>query len=490
MGKWTGMLLWCTTSCGTSSKAHASHASHASHTFNALRIDKLYITHGEWAAGAGGAKEGSSRGGEPFKRLPFDCCALTLRPFAVPVCTPDDGLVYDLEALADYVERTGLNPVTGQRLALSSLLRLSFSTRGAPGEQTHYCPVTLKAFGEHSHIVANRRSGHVYSAQGAGELFAAGTASGRDFYTDEPFTRADLVTLQDPKNVAARNVVRFDHVLHGATAASAEQPLRHSASSAATPPSSPPGKRMAARKRPKEEAEDGGAAASIADEEVVIAAASRDGKATLRTTMGDLHIVLYCTAARRTCYNFITLAKRGYYVGVPFHRLVPAFVVQGGDASRSGGAGGQSCWGPGRPFADELPGERGLSHDRRGILSMANRGPNTNTSQFFITFKALPHLDKSHPIFGRVIGNLPLLDAIEAVPVDELGTPREPITLLDVIIVEDPFAEAGRTPSHADGRAAPRQAAARVDPTLVVRHAKASPNTAATIGKYMKKGGA
>merc|ERR1740130_56617 len=100
-----------------------------------------------------------------------------------------------------------------------------------------------------------------------------------------------------------------------------------------------------------------------------------------------------------TCENFVGLCDRGYYKGVPFHRLLRNFMVQGGDPTGTG-TGGEAIWG--KPFADEITSK--YKHEGRGVLSMANSGVNSNGSQFFITFKSCSHLDGKHSIFGRVVG--------------------------------------------------------------------------------------
>lgn len=105
------------------------------------------------------------------------------------------------------------------------------------------------------------------------------------------------------------------------------------------------------------------------------------------------------------------LCKKNYYNNTKFHRLVPKFVLQGGDPTNTG-AGGDSAF-EGKPFRDEF--DLRITHAHRGILSMANSGPNTNGSQFFLTLNETKHLDLKHTVFGRVVGGAAVLDAIEAV---------------------------------------------------------------------------
>jgi len=115
------------------------------------------------------------------------------------------------------------------------------------------------------------------------------------------------------------------------------------------------------------------------------------------TSMGDIDVELYWNHAPRTCENFFELAKRGYYDGTVFHRIIQNFMIQGGDPTGTG-RGGESIYG--KSFDDEI--HPGLRHAGAGILSMANAGPNTNSSQFFITLAPCPFLDGKHTIFGRV----------------------------------------------------------------------------------------
>ena len=120
--------------------------------------------------------------------------------------------------------------------------------------------------------------------------------------------------------------------------------------------------------------------------------------ATLRTARGDLVIELFADRAPRTVNNFVFLARDRFYDGGTFHRVIPGFMAQGGDPTGSGSGG------PGYRFADEF--HPTLRHEGPGVLSMANAGPNTNGSQFFITFEATPHLDGRHTVFGRVVKGL------------------------------------------------------------------------------------
>ena len=125
---------------------------------------------------------------------------------------------------------------------------------------------------------------------------------------------------------------------------------------------------------------------------------------TIHTSKGDIEIEMFADQTPLTVANFVNLAERGYYDGVTFHRVIANFMIQGGDPTGTGRGG------PGYRFEDEFHPE--LKHDRAGILSMANAGPNTNGSQFFITHGPTPHLDGKHSVFGRVRSGQDVVDKI------------------------------------------------------------------------------
>ena len=129
---------------------------------------------------------------------------------------------------------------------------------------------------------------------------------------------------------------------------------------------------------------------------------------TLHTDLGTLKLEIYCDIVPRTSFNFLALAASGYYDGTLFHRNVKGFMVQGGDPTGTG-KGGESIWGG--KFNDELRSEN--THSARGIVSMANSGPGTNGSQFFITYAKHPHLDNNYTVFGKTIDGWDALAAID-----------------------------------------------------------------------------
>ena len=142
--------------------------------------------------------------------------------------------------------------------------------------------------------------------------------------------------------------------------------------------------------------------------------------ATLQTNHGPIEVELFDEDAPKTVENFVKLSRDGFYDGLTFHRVIPDFMIQGGDPTGTGTGG------PGYTFEDEFNDHK----VERGALAMANAGPNTNGSQFFIvTTDAAPWLDGKHTVFGRVTAGMDAVDAISAVATDASDHPREPVTI-------------------------------------------------------------
>lgn len=156
-------------------------------------------------------------------------------------------------------------------------------------------------------------------------------------------------------------------------------------------------------------------------------------------SLGALTLELAPEFAPKACYNFLALVKAGYYDNVPFHRNLRNFMIQGGDPTGTG-KGGQSIWAP-KNFEDEVDGP--LKFDRRGVLAMANKGKDTNGSQFFITYRPCPHLQRKHTIFGNVIvdddASSETMKNLENIPADEKGRPESEILINRISILVDPF---------------------------------------------------
>lgn len=397
----------------------------------------------------------------------------------------------------------------------SDLIKLNFA-KNDDGEYVD--PVTFKVFTDNTHIVAVKNTGNVFAWDTVERLNIKGK-NWKDLVTDEDFTRQDIITLQDPQNVASRDLSQFKYLQDGTSTLTPEQEAERGAgikgenlgsaakilkakdavakrreerekaasgSATATEQQALANARKAAgqvsskqrttKPAPYNAAQhtSGAAAASftstgltpstqneraiLSDEEYMLKPkrVKQTGFVGLRTTHGSINIALYPEFAPKAVWNFITLAKKGAYNGVPFHRNIRNFMLQGGDPTGTG-RGGQSCWG--KPFADELEGPQ--KHDGRGVLSMANKGKDTNTSQFFLTYRATPHLDRKHTIFGRAMEGLETLGRLEAVPVDEKDRPLERCEIEELLVFVNPFEEFLKERSEEEAAEARKEALRR-----------------------------
>jgi peptidyl-prolyl cis-trans isomerase-like 2 len=456
--------------------------------------DKLYITHSEWSSedafsaskGAGFSKTNAA--GVSFKKLPFNFCALSLTPFRTPVCTAD-GTVFDYENILEWLKKHGTNPVDGTPLKSAELIKLNFA-KNDDGEYVD--PVTYKVFTDNTHIVALRNTGNVFSWDTI-ERLNIKAKNWSDLVSDEEFTRKDIITLQDPQNVAARDLNSFKYLKDGESNLTEEQERERSSgvnadalgSSAkiikakeAVAKARAEREKAAAAKaagKPLAVAKNGPAHAAISSKSTPYNAAKhttgkaaasftstgltphtsgeravlteeeymlkpkrvkQKGYARIQTNHGDLNIELLPEFAPKAVWNFVQLAKNGYYQGTIFHRNIKNFMIQGGDPTGTG-KGGSSIWG--KSFADEFEGPN--THNARGVMSMANKGKNTNSSQFFITYRQTPHLDRKHTIFGRVVGGMDTLSRLENVETDEKDKPIDDIEIKDIVVFVNPFEE-------------------------------------------------
>ncbi|RIB09750.1 peptidyl-prolyl cis-trans isomerase-like 2 [Gigaspora rosea] len=422
-----------------------------------------------------------------FKRLPFNYCALSLQPFEHPVCSPD-GTIFDLRNIYPYLKKHGVNPVTGEKLDPKSLIKLNFYKNA---NDEYHCPATLRVFNDHTHIVAIKTTGNVYAYE-AIERLNIKVKNWTDLVSDEPFTRKDIITIQDPHNLENRNFSNFYHVkndlkvdednnakdnplndINISAVGSAARVLNKISSrqdkvsdqkqnvSTETKPVSEKITKVtssAAGSKPKKLPYNaapytrGLAAASftstamtpvtvnenalIDEEEFMFKEIKAKGYVRIMTNLGNLNVELFCDKSPRTCFNFIMLSKQGYYNGIIFHRKIKNFMIQGGDPTGTG-KGGESYWK--KDFVDEF--KSNLSHNERGLLSMANRGKNTNSSQFFFTFRPCVHLDNKHTIFGKIVGGKDVLDKMETVPTDDSDRPLNEIKIVNVTVFVDPYEE-------------------------------------------------
>ncbi|KAG2222850.1 hypothetical protein INT45_000465 [Circinella minor] len=461
--------------------------------------DKLYITHSEWSGEVGqhSASSGTTgrAGNAGFKRLPFYCCSLSLQPFEHPVCTPD-GIIFDLVHIIPYIKKYGTNPVTGEKLETKNLITLHFHKND---KDEFYCPVTYKVFSDHTAIAAIKTTGNVFAYDTIERLNIKAKYM-RDLLTDEPFTRKDIIMIQDPHNLDKRNMSNFHYINKDLKVVdeAEERAKRESINNINVKGLGSTGRVLAElQKKKKDESEgeeNGSNTTTTTGEGAMIKKAPKDkskphfeqkksneaynaahfstgrvaasftssavtpvtvnekalydedlfmykrikakGYARLVTNFGNLNLELYCDKIPQACHNFILLAKSGYYNDTVFHRSIKNFMIQGGDPTGTG-KGGESYWKS--YFPDQI--KSTLSHDDRGILSMANRGKDTNGSQFFITYRPCTHLDGKHTIFGRIVGGLDVLNKMEAIPVNDNDRPERDIRIKEVSVFVDPFEE-------------------------------------------------
>lgn len=384
------------------------------------------------------------------------------------------------------------NPVNGQPLKQSDLIKLVFAKNDS-GEYVD--PVTFKVFTDNTHIVAVRHGDSANTfAYDTVERLNFKPKIWKDLVSDEGFSRKDVITLQDPQNLESRNLSSFQYIKDGEDAGTGKETASINSSALgssanlkvikakesiararaereaaannaiAKPPKngSSTQKTAALAQKPKatpfnaSHHTSGLAAASftstgvtphtsaalqlLSDEEFILrrGRVKQKGYVALQTTYGKLLLELYPEHAPKAVWNFVRLVQKGYYNGIIFHRNIRNFMIQGGDPTGTG-KGGQSIWG--KNFEDEFDGP--LKNDGRGVLSMANKGKDTNSSQFFVLYRAANHLDRKHTVFGRVVEDTTkVLDVLENVPVDlKDNRPEEEIKILEAKVLTDPFEE-------------------------------------------------
>lgn len=433
--------------------------------------DKMYLTYTEWSTLYGGRKSGTNLETDEekmFRRLPFDHCCLSLQPFEHPYCDPH-GNVYELEAILQYIKQYKHNPVTGKPLDAKSLVKLNFYKNV---EDEYQCPVLFKLFTKHSHIVAIKTTGNVFSYEAVEQLNIK-TGNWKDLLNDQPFVRKDIITIHDSNDAMKFNLSTFHHIKNNIRVEDEETVRERNNPNAKLKTVSMETKEILAElekdyKPAKSErnetaqkadkfnaahystgavaagftstimpAETTHQAAVIAEDLVRYERVKKKGYVRLLTNFGALNLELHCDLVSKTCENFTKHCQNGYYDGTKFHRSIRNFMIQGGDPTNTGN-GGKSIWG--KPFEDEF--KPNLIHQGRGILSMANSGSNTNGSQFFITFRSCRHLDRKHTVFGKIVGGLDTLNAMERVEVDNKDRPIEDIVIQGIQVFVDPFQEA------------------------------------------------
>ena len=430
--------------------------------------DKMYITGKEWAAYFGGHKKTVNN--SDFRRLPFFCCSISLQPVENPMITKE-GHVFDLLNIVPWLKKYGTNPITGKKMEAKSLIKITFH-KNADGK--YHCPVLFKVFNDSTHIIAIATTGNVFCYDAVDQLNIK-AKNWKELLTDEPFTRADIITIQDPSNLDKFNFQKFFHLKHNQKLPDADLKARSDpryyikSLNAETSQTLEelnkeykgdemlkvkPTERSKVDKFNASNHSTGMVAASFTStarapqvEHEVEAKdidlvryeyVKKKGYVRLVTNLGDLNLELHCDIVPKTCENFLQLCKKGYYDGTIFHRSIRNFMIQGGDPTGTG-RGGQSFWGA--PFKDEF--KFNLSHSERGVLSMANSGKDSNKSQFFITYRSCKHLDRKHTVFGKLVGGMSTLTRMEGVETDrKTDSPKQSIEIEKAVVFVDPYEEA------------------------------------------------
>jgi peptidyl-prolyl cis-trans isomerase-like protein 2 len=423
--------------------------------------EKLYMTATEYRESFGGYNKKSE---QEKHKLSFDSCNIGLTRITDGnfVCAPD-GTVFDILNIIPYLQKYNVHPVTGTPLSVKDLIKLTFHKNKSGNYE---CPITHNEFTDNSHIVAIKTTGNVYSYEAIEEMNLK-LGEFKDFLTETPFHRGDIITIQDPtdKKRYQKNLAEFHHIQEGSKSKEVDKQTNsmHGINMSSETERIMKKVNMSDKKEILYSSGSAGPAtksASLTSSSMVIKTKDQQvdktdqirqdavyswikkknkvGLVTLHTSHGDLGFELFCGAAPKTCQNFLTLCEKGYYDGTIFHRLIPKFMIQGGDPTGTG-KGGQSIWD--KPFEDEF--SKHL-HDSDGILSMANSGKNTNKSQFFILFGPAKHLDRKHTVFGKIITGIENLKKIETVPTDQEDKPRVPVTLHATTVVSNPYIEASQ----------------------------------------------
>lgn len=424
------------------------------------KTDRMYMTMKEWTMDFGGKMKVLGQGSTEFIPLPFYCCSLSMQPFETPVATPD-GFVFDIINIMPFLRKHKVSPITGQPLSTTDLSPLHFHKND---KDKFHCPITYKEFTEFSYIVAIKTSGNVYSYDAVEELNLK-AKNFRDLLTDEPFTKADILTIQDPKNLERRNLNQFHHVRAGIkNKEEAEDPLKNIRVSESTKKimrqvNEEHEKKMKEKKEKEklewtEEEYDPGqkktrvnaqsanfTSSSFTSPTVEVESLNvarivdQKGFVALHTSLGDINLEIHADWVPKTSENFLGLCEKHKMDGTQFFTVKRGEYIQGGDPTNSG-FGGDSLWG--RPFDDEFSSKLQFTH--RGVVAMANNGrKNWNNSQFFITLDRCPQYNLKNSIFGQVVGGMDVLRKIEETPTDEEHRPVEDVTVYGVTVYVNPF---------------------------------------------------
>jgi len=462
--------------------------------------DKLYMRASEHASSTGGSAaanrfiSGGATSAPTSSPLPFACCALTLAPFTAPIATPA-GVVFDAMSIVPYLKKNPTCPSTGLPLTRKDLIPLSMAVDDTDKstDKAWQCPVLCKKFSNSTKVcfIRSRTGGesHVYSWEAVHELNIK-AKNMFDLITGEKFSKKDIVIIQDvsdPEVCSRRDIKNFKFLKSQSDIAGSSETVnvkqnvsmsrvlnavKKSQAEAAPAPTPTAAPTTAPDRAPILTSDlvgsaamtSGAAAASLTSSATGAATSSatryataveiddsiafmlrqkkkRKSFATLQLNIGTIQLELDSDQCPLTCINFSKLVNQHYYDNTIVHRVIPNFMAQMGDPTGTG-SGGRNYWNT-AGFPDEIELAHGSPrHDKRGVLSMANSGPGTNKSQFFLSFRPLKHLDGKHTVFGRVIEGQAVLDTLEKIKTGKGDLPVDEVRILACRMVVDKVQEA------------------------------------------------
>jgi len=427
---------------------------------------------------------------QDFKRLPFDCCGLSLRPTVNPYITRE-GHLFDFVNIFPYIKKFGINPVTGGKLEAKDLIKVRFH-KDTDGK--YHCPVLFEPFHDNSHIVVIAVSGNVYCMRAIKEL-CINNKNMKDLKTEKSFVKEDIIELQNPACLEKFNFTMFDYLKKGIDVKNIikgeayDDGWMNGSKTTTSSLNCTTNEVGATLKELNDNWQGDGLIKKLAvdydgmqmkpamggdhkagystgmvstsftstrmsrhvenrtairdDAELRNQWVKKKGYCQVITSLGPLNFELHCDMIPLACENFIKHSISGYYDNTKFHRLVPDFMVQGGDPTGTG-KGGESIFPEGKDkttcFKDEY--RQSLKFNQRGMLAMANNGRHTNKSQFFITFSPQEHLDRMHTIFGKLVGGQEVLNAIENEKRDSGDRPVNDIVIFRINVMVNPFEQA------------------------------------------------
>lgn len=463
--------------------------------------DRLFVTKTEWQRDYGGKKSNTN---DRVSKLPFDCCALALTKYITPVCSPE-GILFDYLNIATYLKEHNINPCNGNSMKINDLIKLNMYknenndwmcpvTCKVFNDVSHV--VAIKTTGNvYSYDAINElniKTKNFTDLMDGTSFTKADIIILQDPSNDELNKARDInnfTHLQQSNNDNNQNDSKDNKVKLNATASYIMEEVNKKLQKSMTDEDDKLknlfGQRtseemyqasvtsddnqdvvkflqlrpLTSDLNPGHVSTSGQASSSLTSsssschtsaairlatsEEIresrwkVMKALKKKGYVQIQTNIGNINLEIHCDITPIAAWNFITLCTRNYYDNCIFHRLIPNFMIQGGDPTGTG-KGGQSAWL--KSFKDEI--DSRLSHDARGILSMANSGPKSNRSQFFITFDPCKHLDLKHTVFGRLVGGMQTLNTIEQTKTDKDDRPITDIKILKTIVFTNPIDEA------------------------------------------------